>query len=409
MEEKSLRFISISHKTASVSQREIYYISDEEKIRLAALVRHTFPDIVGLFLLSTCNRTEIYFESTTTSSKTFRDFFIELKAMPSSRSQTRLFTDGNITKDTVRHLLEVSSGLASSVLGDAEIIHQVKKAYQFSIHSNLQGSMLERAMQTVFRAHKRISNETHFRDGTTSIAYKALKVVSDTFTKDAAKFKKILFIGTGDIVMQLLKYNFKFNFESIYIANRTEERAIKVSLEHHCKTYEWRKVLNNDFEDFDVIISAVSNRHHLIKKIKSSSQKIVVIDLALPSNINYKLAQDKQIIFHDLDTISVEMEDTKEKRLAAIGKVDTIVLEEAQAYNEWLQTADLRSFLAEYKTIVNHKVIRYFETESEEYNFQMVKTITDRVMRKFRKQTAFPTPLEEIDALIAEQAVQTLS
>ena len=101
------------------------------------------------------------------------------------------------------------------MLGDAEIIHQIKKAYHFSIAHKLQGSLLERALQTVFKTHKRISNETAFRDGTTSVAYKSLKVIRDCYSKTDAKSKKILFIGAGDIVKQLYKYNNKFNYNNI--------------------------------------------------------------------------------------------------------------------------------------------------------------------------------------------------
>ncbi len=256
----------------------VYCISEEEKIKIADRIRHHFPDIIGLFLLSTCNRTEIYFESLNTSSEALLDFFIDHKAIGNAESQVPLFIYGNTTKETVRHLLDVSSGLASSVLGDAEIIHQIKKAYQFSIWHKLQGSLLERAMQTVFKAHKRISNETKFRDGSTSLAYKTLKVVSDTFTKTQCKSKKILLIGTGEIATQLLKYNSKFNFNTIYIANRTLERAINLSTKYNCKTYEWQKVVNNEFDDFDVIISAVSNCHHLIKKIESTSKHLLLIE-----------------------------------------------------------------------------------------------------------------------------------
>jgi glutamyl-tRNA reductase len=204
--------------------------------------------------------------------------------------------------------------------------------------------------------------------------------------------------------MQLLKYNSKFNFNTIFIANRTVERAIKVCREHQCKTYEWSKVLKNDFEDFDVIISAASNCHHLIKKMKSTSQKLLLIDLALPSNINHKLAQEKRILFYDLDTISVEMEDTKEKRLAAISKVGTIIDEELLTFINWRQGAQLRVFLNEYKSKVNQKVLDYFEAESEEYDLQVVKTVTDRVVRKSIKQTKEVMDFEDMDALIAEQA-----
>ncbi|MBE9488765.1 MAG: hypothetical protein IMY67_00605, partial [Bacteroidetes bacterium] len=167
---KKLRYISISHRTATVTQRAVYHVSDEDIYGFVNLVCKKFNDISGIILLSTCNRTEIYFESVNTSATIIRNFFMELQGTKSITEATQLFRYSNITEDTVKHLLEVSAGLESSVLGDAEIIHQIKKAHQFAIAHHQQGSLLERAMQAVFKSHKRISNETHFRDGTTSLA-----------------------------------------------------------------------------------------------------------------------------------------------------------------------------------------------------------------------------------------------
>jgi glutamyl-tRNA reductase len=400
----SLRFVSISHKTASVTLREEYHIPDEEKNNLVALICDTFPDIVGLLLLVTCNRTEIYFESALTSDTVLRDFLIGQKSTLDKGKSQQLFTTGNRTEETVKHLLQVSSGLNSSVLGDVEIVHQIKKAYQYSIARKLQGSILERALQSVFKNHKRISNETHFRDGTTSVAYKSLKVINSTFGKALAKNKRILLIGAGDIVLQLLKYNSKFDFNNIYISNRTENKARKLAQNHNCRVYNWDKVIANDFTGFDVIISAASNFPKLVKNITRTEHETLLIDLALPGNINKALAHNENILFYDLDSISVELEENQEKRLAAVGKVNEIITEELELYREWLREAPLRSLLREYKIIVHKKVIGYLEAEKQGYDAQMIKTVTDRVIRKLKKQTDVLSPMKEIDDVIAEQA-----
>lgn len=400
---KSLRYISISHKLATATQREDYHISAEEKDSLAECICNTFPDIMGLFILVTCNRAEIYFESSITVATVLRDFFISLKGTNSTNKSKELFVFSNITEDSARHLLEVSSGLASLVLGDAEIIHQIKKSHRFSITRQLQGSLLERALQTVFKSHKRISNETHFRDGTTSIAYKSLKVISATYDKATVKNKKILIIGAGDIVKRLFKYNSKFNFNTIYISNRTEEKAIALTHKYQSKMYDWKKVLANDFQNFDVIIGAASNCQNLVKNIPVSHQKVLLIDLALPGNIDKALIRNKNIIFYDLDAISAELEDTKERRFASVGNVNTIIAEELLLYNEWVQKASLRMQLVEYKMVANQKIKNYFEATAKEYSHQTTKTITNRIMKKLMKQTETLTPFEEIDTIINEQ------
>ena len=138
---QSLRYISISHKTALVKQREVFHIPLEKKSDYTQRLCDTFPDIDGLLLLTTCNRTEIYFETRTHSATSIRDFLIDLKLPKSSSIDKNLFEFSDTTESTVKHLLEVSSGLESSVLGDSEIIHQIKKSYQFSMTHKLQGSL----------------------------------------------------------------------------------------------------------------------------------------------------------------------------------------------------------------------------------------------------------------------------
>ncbi len=397
---KSLRYISISHKTATVIQRSHYHISDDEMNKFVGLVRKEFNDISGLFLLATCNRTDIYFESVNTTATMIRDFLIKFKTGKNDLFNRRLFCCSNITEKTVRRLLEVSAGLESSVLGDAEIIHQIKKAHHFAIAHHLQGSLLERALQAVFKSHKRISNETQFRDGTTSLAYKSLKIIKDVFEKNSLKNKKILFVGAGDIVKQLFKYNAKFNYNNIYISNRTKERAIFLSRENQCSIYDWNKVLENDFNDFDVIISAVSNYQHLIKNIPANKQKVLLIDLSVQGSIDRELASQENIRFYDLDAISEDLKDVKDKRFAAVDEVNKIVLQELSFYCEWLEEAPLRELLQNLKITINNKVRSILEVKDE----QKIKAVTNQVMRKIiHRQSKILRPYSKINAIISEQ------
>ncbi|NNL01796.1 MAG: hypothetical protein HKP39_05935 [Eudoraea sp.] len=398
---KTLRFISISHKTASVSKREEYHISDREKNSLITLIRTTFPDIAGLLLLTTCNRTEIYIETSETTAIELRDLLVNYKNRNLILDKN-LFNLSNSTEGTVKHLLEVSSGLESSIVGDAEIIHQIKKAHQLAIANQLQGSILERAMQTIFKSHKRISNETEFRDGTTSVAYKSLKMISDTFGKGHRQSKKILFIGAGDIVKQLFKYNSKFDYNDIYISNRTEGKAIILAKRYGCSVYPWEKVLQNEFIGFDVLISAASNCHRLINNIVNENKKLLLIDLALPSNINKELIQQSNVTLYDLDTISVGLENTRERRIASISKVDKINEEELRAFSVWHREAPLREFLAEHKILVNKKVKAYYKANGIKEDSAEITQSTNRVMRKLIKHFQEPLKTNELDTIIAK-------
>jgi len=401
---KSVRYISISHKTASVSKREQYYIPEIEKEELAADICSHFSDIEGLLLLVTCNRVEIYFESAHTTASSLCRYFIERQQEGRSKGEAQLFKTCDSTESTLQHLLRVSSGLSSQVMGDTEIVHQIKKAHLFSLGLKLQGSLLERAIQTVFKTHKRISNETEFRDGTTSVAYKALKVVGDTFKGKTPSGKKILLIGTGDIVHQLLKYNSKFNFTNLYISNRTREKAIQLAEKHQCGVYDWQRVLANDFGDFDVLISAAGNCRHLIREVRPDDRPRLLIDLALPGNIDRTLENNDHITFYDLDAISSELEETKDRRVASIALVKMILKEELYAYMDWYRDAPLRAFLANYKVALGQRVEQYYESRSTPYDAQTIARVTDRVMRKLIKNPELKVPARTLNALIEQHA-----
>ena len=401
---QSLRYISISHKTASVKQREVFHIPLEKKSDYTKLICNTFPDIVGLLLLNTCNRTEIYFETTTHSATSIRDLLIALKAPKNGTANKKLFEVSDTTEDTVRHLLDVSSGLESSVLGDSEIIHQIKKSYKFSMTHKLQGSLLERAIQSVFKSHKRISNETNFRDGTTSVAYKALKVVQNNFKNTTSSTKKILCIGAGDIVKQLFKYNSKFNFNNIYISNRSEDKAVILAQNNKCKTFPWQNVLTNNFDEFEVIISAVSNCANLIHDLPVSNHKVLLIDLAVPCNIDKTLTRHNNIIFHDLDSISKELEENRELRIASKSDVLNIIIEELTSYNAWLKEAPLRALLAKLKISINSVVTKHFQPHVED---TQIKLVTNEVMKKliYQKETLALMPENELNKIISKEAL----
>ncbi|WP_242203993.1 glutamyl-tRNA reductase [Aestuariivivens insulae] len=378
--DKTFKFIGISHKTASVSQREQFHVSEKEKEDLVKLICKYFSDVTGLLILATCNRTEIYFESTNTSTTEILNAFIDFKGCPKSTQD--VFISSNKTKPTIKHLLHVSSGLESMVVGDAEIIHQIKKAYQYAMQYKLQGSVLERTLQTVFKAHKRISNETNFRDGTTSVAYKSLKTIKDTYNMESLKSKKILFIGAGNIVKQLFKYNNKFKFTNIYISNRSNEKALLLANKNNCKTYAWDNIVSNNFNGFDIIISAVSNSRHLIKEVANPTKKLLLIDLAVPCNMDQTKIQSQNIIYHDIDTISSELEKNKNNRLAAIDTINIIINEEILAFEQWLQKAPLRNLLIELKTEVKHKIKAYLYNHSKAAHNTKVETLTNLVMKK---------------------------
>ena len=400
-----LRSISISHLSAPVRERERFFFPEEEKKPFIRKTQEQLPDISGILLLVTCNRTEVYFESANTTTSEFLDFFLGYFHGKNKAGDHRLFTCTETSEKTAEHLLEVSSGLLSKVLGDAEIIAQIKKAYQFSLELGLQGSLLERTMQMVFRNHKRVRNETQFRDGTTSLAYKSLKIITQFFGKEEAEQKKILFIGAGDIVKQLYKYNGKFKFRKIAISNRTRKNALPLAKKYRSELYDWERVVVNDFDGFDVIVGAAGNSLHLVKKVNENTGPRLLIDLGLPSNMDPELATLKEVTLFNLDAISSDLESTREQRARAIDAVRAINREELLSFKEWLDDASLRHMLAQHKIFIQRNTAGYLKKNKNIIDPDKIDMVTNRVIRQLYHQKCRFTTEDHICELIEEQSV----
>ncbi len=397
-----LRYISISHKSAALKTRECYHFSDAEQNAWIEKIRTNFEDIQGLLVLVTCNRTEIYFESNNTTASQILQVIIDGTTANSHDKSTNYFSTSDETLVSVEHILEVSSGLASSVLGDSEIIHQIKMAYQQSCQNHLQGSLLERCMQSVFKCHKRISNETMFRDGTTSVAYKALKLIASTFNSVERESLKILFIGAGDIVKQLLNYNNKFEFNSVYVANRTAQKAEDLTQKFGGYTYDWDRVLANDFKDFNVIVTAASNRPKLVNRVAKGNGKSLILDLAVPGNTDKNLAKEPHIIHYDLDSIAKALKENHDNRMKSIDQVENIIKDEVQEYVLWLNKAPARKFLSDYKTEVIRWVNAYLEEQGQCIENDQAQLAINRIIRRSFKQQGKKIPEPEMELILEE-------
>lgn len=368
-----------------MARRERFHITGKERTELTASLKEAYADVHSLFLLVTCNRTELYFESEQTTATEIRDFFLQWKLGNVARGDQADFMLSERTESTVEHLLKVSTGLESAVLGDAEIVHQIKKAYHLSLEQNLQGSLLERCMQSLFRCHKRVTNETGFRDGTTSTAYKALKVIGQTYGTTAPD-KKILIVGAGDIVRQVFKYNTKFGYKNIWIANRTESKAQYLAKVNKVRTFPWEKVRRNELSGFDVIISAVSHSPSLIGGGIDAHKPVLLIDLAVPANISQDLRSKPNVVLEDMDSIAKQLQSNRESRNAAAVNVERLVEEELTAYLQWYRMQPFRKLMAQRKaTIIDILSAGSLHGQNRESDREL-KQMTDRIMRRVLKR-----------------------
>ena len=403
--ERSLKYISISHHTAKLSQRECFHLTKIQQFQWFGLLRKHFRDISSLMILATCNRTEIYWESEETSAMEVRDFFTLNNSSVVSREQAfAFFRYSNSTYESLRHLLQVANGLDSSVTGDAQIIGQLKAAWMYSNEFNMRGSLLERAMQSVFKTHKRIVNETNFHQGTQSTAYKALKLIADEFGRRQLKTKKLLIVGAGEISNQLMKYLSKFAFQQVFISNRTEEKAVLLARKNNLRVFPWKEVEANHLDSFDAVITAVSNRKKLIRTISPSKNKKVLVDLAMPANIDSPLATAENIRVFTLDQISCIIDQNEFARQEALQQVEGIIAEEQTEFADWLRNGKVRSFLKAYKQNTQQILIECLDKADlgQQLAAEELKKLINRISDKLVKDPAVVLFSVESDKLTAQ-------
>jgi len=169
-----------------------------------------------------------------------------------------------------------------------------------------------------------------------------------------------------------------------------------------CKTYPWANVLANNFDDFEVIISAVSNCSNLIHTLPVSKHNVLLLDLAVPCNIDKSLMDQNNVIFRDLDSISKELEENKEMRIASKSDVVNIIIEELASYNAWLKEAPLRALLAKLKISIKKVVKNHYEPNVED---TQIKLVTNQVMKKliFQSEALALISENELNKIISKE------
>ena len=376
-----LRYVGITHEHAAATDREAFVLSDSAR---EALTQQLELDLgIGAALVvSTCNRTEIYFESEWVSASTVRDYLVNY--VEATHQSYQLFVCIDDTAKTAALLVQVTNGLKSSVVGDKQIMAQVKEAFRMALQLGRQGSLLERAIQVAFRSHKRISNETSFRNGSTSTAYRALKIIAQALGGELGN-RKLLIVGAGEIARDVLEYLPKFGFGQVWMANRTLATAEALATAHGMHVYDWQRVIAQDFSDFDAIITAVSHQKHLIRHL--SGPQRVLVDLAIPLNIHPELGDYHHLT--NVDEVSQQIATRRVQQAEALPQVQNIIAEEMTIFHDWLGQAETREFLKNYKAQTHRAIQEAIPAElRDQMDAQQWQLLTKSIANRLTKTPA---------------------
>ncbi|MGC6438341.1 MAG: glutamyl-tRNA reductase [Flavobacteriaceae bacterium] len=326
----SFYVVGISYKKADAELRGKFSLSPTKKANL--LTQSKSYGLESLIAISTCNRTEIYGFVNNPS-----DLF-KLLCDNTSGTTQELEQVAYILKDAeaMEHMFRVGAGLDSQILGDFEIISQLKSSAMISKQYNLLSPFQERLVNSVIQASKRIKTETELSTGATSVSFASVQYILNT-VEDVAN-KNILLFGTGKIGRNTCENLIKHTKnDHITVINRTRKRAEKLAGKFKVLAKDYSQ-LQEEIEKADVLIVATGAQNPTIdQQLIHADKKLLILDLSIPKNVDENVKNLPQVTLTHLDELSGITDETLKKRQTFIPVAEHIIKEIMSEFETWIE------------------------------------------------------------------------
>ena len=336
--------VGLSHKTAPIEVRESVYFQGEE-LRTALESLRRLPNFTEVSLLSTCNRTEIYAVtdlpsgSAEVSSDILADFLLRRAGGKFSTIVSRSFTNFESSK-MVRHLLAVASGIESMVLGEGQILGQVREAGEIARLSKTSGPILNSLFNQAVSAGKRARSETGITRRPVSIAHVAVDVARQIF--EGLAHRSVLLIGAGKMSQVAVRYLHQHGVEKIWVANRTKERAEAVARELGADPLAWEE-LTNGLIAADLVVTSTASENFILDRpilrrvqLERGERPLVIMDIAVPRDVDPAVRELGNVFLYNLDDLQKVVDQNLREREEELPQVMEIIEEEEAAFFKWL-------------------------------------------------------------------------
>ena len=331
----TFKTISLSHKTAPLQVRELIALNEEEAKRLMLRLRDFFG-LTDLLVISTCNRTEVYYAFEQDLNADIARLLLIEKGLTDTDNYLPYFQFFAAHDEAVRHLFEVCVGLHSQVIGDMQIPNQVKQSYQWSADLDMAGPFLHRLMHTIFFTNKRVAQETPFRDGAASVSYAAVELIDELIGEK--QNPNVLVIGLGEIGADVCKNLEARNLTNITLCNRTQAKADALASQYGFRVADFANLVD-EIRQADVIISSIMRDDPLITPELLQDVNVLTfkyfIDLSVPRSVDSAVEQIPGVLVYNIDHIRNRADEALNQRLAAIPKVEAIITQTVAEFGDW--------------------------------------------------------------------------
>lgn len=338
--------LGINHKTAPVEVREKLSFCGKHIAEVNLLLKEIAALSENL-ILSTCNRVEIYVVIKKDDSdclSRISNFLGEYHKINISDFENRFYLHRN--EKVVEHLFRVSSGLDSMVLGEMEILGQVKEAYRAAHNAKTTGKVLHRLFEKAFNTAKKIRTETAITRGTVSVSSAAVRLARKILGELADK--KVLIIGAGKVGEQLVLYLKKNGIKSILVTNRTFEKAQVLAKNFGAEAVAFENY-RDKLNDVDIVIASTGAPHCIVKKddimhlIPKRHQKpLFLIDLAVPRDIEAEVNKIDNVYLYNIDDLQKIVDENLALRKNELDNCNKIIENASLHFKNWLVKENLK-------------------------------------------------------------------
>ncbi len=338
-----LTLVGLSHKTAPVEIREkLTFPAPRQEEALALL---TSSDAVAeAVIVSTCNRTEIYAVTAAgyDGQAAIIDFMADYHDLDRHELVRYLYLSEG--EAVVRHLFRVVASLDSMVLGEAQILGQVKEAYEHSFINGASGRIFNKLFRQSFEVGKRVRTETEIGENAVSISYAAIELAKKVF--DTLEGRCVMILGAGKMSELTAKHLVANGVKRVLVANRTYERAEELAEKFDGEAIRYDDMFDR-MREADIVISSTAATHYVITKdrvAKASKQRrdpLFLIDIAVPRDIDPACGSVSDVFLYDIDDLNGVVSSNLEERMAEAKRAEVIIEEEMNEFEHWLESLEV--------------------------------------------------------------------
>jgi len=329
----SLLVIGLSHRTAPVALREQFALAEARSPALLQLLRDERIAEEAV-ILSTCNRVEIYAVTASEPRQAFEELQAFLTTCAGYRDPLNEVLYKLSEPQSVEHLFKVACGLDSMVLGETEILGQLKKAYDLALQGHHTGRMLNKAFQKAFNVAKYVRTETHIQRGSISVASVAVELAEKIFS--SLDGRQVMVIGAGDTSEKAARALLSRGARSVLVTNRSYDRAVALAADlggRAVRFEDWA----GEFEQIDIVISSTAAPHYILDRARLEPhlklrkfRPLLLIDIAVPRDIEPEVNFLDDVFLYNIDDLQAIADDYLKQRQAEIARCEEIIREKAR-------------------------------------------------------------------------------